>query len=285
MPIKRAVLLIATFTFFCPAPPIATAEEFIPLSEFVAQDGLDGDAIYSRLLENRFNSCDQRLSMHSAGARGSYQAVELRLRYKNYRKVDEKIVSKTIAKYFAPQDVRHLGYLVINKREGPDDQFVYRPSARKVRRVNVRGEAVAGTDFAFEDIVPQEFEDGAHYRLPDETVDGIDSYVVAVVPRLGSDSEYSKLVLYIEKQHHVPIRTRYWDNRRVNIKLLSARPESITRYEDVEDGAPKEVWIANESRMEHLKLDSSTVLRIIELRADPGLRDRDFSQRQLTSSR
>ena len=266
---------------------IASAQEpeFLPYEDHPSEDGLSGDDLYSRMLENRFSSFEQILSMRSGDSGGNFQEVQLRLRYLSYREPKKKrILSRTIAKYFAPSDVRHLGYLVINKRSGPDDQFVYRPSTRKVRRINVRGEAIAGTDFAFEDVVPQEFEDGAHFRLPDALVDGRETYVVAVVPRIETESEYAKFVLHLEKEHHVPVRTLYWDNKQTPIKRLDARWDSIQRYEDVDAGNPKEVWIATESKMQHLKLGSFTVLQSERLVAAPGLRDRDFSERELTRS-
>lgn len=281
-----AALAVALCTLHAPRLTAADEpEEFIPIEEWVSEDGLTGDAIYNRMLENRFNSYEQRLRMHSGDQGGNFQDVLMRVRYRSYRKESDRTLSKTIAKYFEPQDVRHLGYLVINKRSGVDDQFVYRPSSRKVRRINVRGEAIAGTDFAFEDIVPQELEDGRHFRLPDGNVGGRAAYVVTVVPRPETESEYSKFVMYLDREHYVPLRTVYWDNKRARIKELTAAPDSIAVFEDEEDGAVKRIWIATKSRMVHLKQDSFTELEIVSLEANPGLRDRDFSERELTSSR
>ena len=259
--------------------------EFIPIDEYVGPDGLSGDALYQRILENRFDAFEQTLALRSGAPGGRYSETRLRLRHRSYREESDGILSKTIAKYFEPGDVRHLGYLVINKRSGPDDQFVYRPSARKVRRVNVRGEAIAGTDFSFEDIVPPEFEDATHHRMPDEEIDGVPVYVITVVPRPETESEYAKLVIYVEKEHFVPIRTLYWDNKRVLVKRLDARRDSIERRSARYSGEPRDVWVAMRSRMQHLKLETFTELSIEELRADPKLRDRHFSERELTASR
>ena len=265
---------------------VRAEEEFVPVDEFLGADGLTGDALYQRVLDNRFDAFEQIVSLRSGAAEGGgFQGVRVRLRYRNFRHENLQILSKTIAKYFEPTDVRHLGYLVINKKNGQDDQFVYRPSARKVRRVNVRGESVAGTDFSFEDIVPPEFEDGSHHRMPDESLDGRPTYVVTVVPKPETESEYSKLVLYVEQEHFVPIRTLYWDNKRVLVKRLDVDPDSISRYEAEYDGQAKEVHLASRSRMQHLKLDTYTELTIDEFDARPELKDRHFSERELTASR
>jgi len=283
-----SALLCALLAYLLPAPLVAAEAEFIPIDEYLGEDGLTGDDLYDRVLDNRFSAFEQSISLHSGDRGGHYQDVELRLRYKSYRDEKGPVLSKTIAKYFAPQDVRHLGYLVINKRNGQDDQFVYRPSARKVRRVNVRGETIAGTDFAFEDIVPAEMEDGSHFRLADAEVDGIPTYVVTVVPNLDAESEYAKLVLYVEKEHFVPIQTLYWDNKRVQVKRLRADPESVQAVADGREGGEgggHQVWIARRSRMEHLKLETFTELMVTTHEAMPKLRDRHFSERELTASR
>lgn len=265
---------------------IAQAAEFLPYEDHVAPDGMTGDDLYRHMLENRFDTFSQTLKMRSGDQSGNFQEVELRLRYKSYRAKKGQILSKTIAKYFSPTDVRHLGYLIINKRSGPDDQFIYRPSSRKVRRVNVRGEAIAGTDFAFEDVVPQEFEDGQHFRLPDVEIEGALHYAVAVVPRPETESEYSKFVLQLEKTHFVPIRTLYWDNKQTLIKQLDAKPGSIERYAESDDGSgkPRDIWISTESRMRHLQLSTFTELVIESLEPAPDLKDRHFSERELTRS-
>ena len=91
--------------------------------------------------------------------------------------------------------------------------------------------------------------------------------------------------MYLDREHYVPLRTVYWDNKRTRIKELTAAPDSIAVFEDEEDGAVKRIWIATQSRMVHLKQDSFTKLEIVSLEANPGLRDRDFSERELTSSR
>lgn len=260
---------------------------FLPTADAPGLEALSGDAIYQRVLDNRFDAYEQDILLVSGDGVGHFSRVEVGMRYKNFREKSERVVSKTIAKYFAPPDVRHLGYLVINKNKGPDDQFVYRPSSRKVRRINVRGEAVAGTDFSFEDIVPPEFEDGDHFRMPDAEVGGLAAYVVTVVPHAETESEYSKVVISVEKENFVPIRTLYWDNKRVFIKQLDAETGSLEGFEDVdvEGEAPKTIWIARRARMSQVKSGHFTHLDIERFVANPRLRERDFSQRELTASR
>ncbi len=270
-------LLLAAAVVLC-WPLVSTAELDAGQAE------LSGDDIYHRILENRFGAFVQQLVMQSGDRGGNALRTEVTLRYKNYRKINKRILSKSIAKYKAPQDVRHLGYLVINKANGRNDEFIFQPSSRRVRRVNLRGEAVFGTDFSLEDIIPQEFEDGTYRRLDDAAVAETDCYVVEVTPTEKADSEYSKFVVYVEKDHFVPLRTDYWDNKEVHVKQLLAEPGSMKGYEGADIDGGKAVWVATDQRVRHLKLETWTRLEIMGLESSPKLRERDFSERELTSS-
>ncbi len=258
------------------AEPPAHDEDMPPLT---------GDEIYQKVLDNRFNSYQQRLRMESGDRSGNTDVVEMSVKYMSTRETSKRVLSKSIAKYHAPMDVRHMGYLVINKAKGVDDQFVYMPSNRRVRRINLRGESIVGTDFSLEDIIPREFEDATYVRLPNETVEDVDCYVVEVTPDEETNSEYSKFVASIDKETFVPIKNVYWDDKGVKMKELVTSPESITRFEDVDKSGPRIVWTAQHSRVDNLKLNTYTTLDIEKLKANPGLGKRDFSERNLTAGR
>ncbi len=280
------LMLLSTKGFAAETDPLP-ADDSSPTGESVSaaeQGELSGDDIYRKILENRFSSYIQELRMNSGDRGGNELATEIRLSYKNYRSKKGRIASKSIAKYRSPQDVRHLGYLVINKTKGINDEFIYQPSTRRVRRINLRGEAVFGTDFAFEDIIPQEFEDGSYLRLADSEIGNIDCYVVEVTPTEKADSEYSKFNVYVEKAHFVPIQTDYWDAMDIHIKQLVVDPDSIKGYEDEDEDGPKQIWISTRQKITQLKQDTWTELMVQDLEAKPKLHDRDFSQRELARS-
>lgn len=262
------------------APPTAAASA-APTAD---DDTLTGHDIYEKVLDNRFDSYKEELIMRSGDRGGNVQATEMELKYKSFRDEGDRFLSKVIMKYQAPQDVRHLGYLVINKTDGSEDQFVYRPSSRRVQRINLRGEAIFGTDFAFEDIIPQEIEDATYERKPDEQLEGTPVYVVQVTPKPTADSEYSKLDVYVARDSFVALKVRYWDQDGLEIKELNADPTSIAMYEHADGGAAKQIWVARKQKVVHLRLESWTELEVTELDPSIDLSSRHFSERQLTSS-
>jgi hypothetical protein len=258
-----------------PAPRAADAPQ--PAADADAK--LTGRDIYERVLSNRFDSFSQESRLVSGDSGGREQESRLRLIWQSFRDEDGNptrgIVSKTLVKYDYPFDVRFSGYLVIANHERVNDQFVYYPSRRKVVRVNLRSEAIFGTDFSFEDVIPREIEESEYARVADETVSDIPVYVVEVVPKPFAASEYSRVRVYVEKDRFVPLRTRYWDRAGVEVKELRAQPSTIRQF----DG----VWLPMQVTMRNLVLDSFTTLVVTNLVPNPELTQATFDLSRLES--
>jgi len=237
----------------------------------------DGRTIYERVLENRFRAYEQTSRLVSGDRGGAEQESRLRMTWQSFRDGDGRpsagVLSKSLVKYTHPFDLRYSGYLIQNNAGRPNDQFVYLASSRRIRRVNLRSEAVFGTDFTFEDVLPRELEEASYQRLPDEAVQGVACYVVDVTPTPESDSQYSRFLVAVEKLHFVPIRTRYWDERGVEVKELVADPAQIQEFGGV--------FIPMFLTMRNLQLDTYTSLHVEELLANPELEATTFDLRRL----
>ncbi len=185
------------------------------------------------------------------------------------------ITSRSLVQYTHPFDIRYSGYLILSRLDTVNDQFVSLSSQRRVKRVNLRGEAVFGTDFSFEDILPRQIGDAKYTRLADEPANGSDCFVIEAIPNHHARSEYSLLRVYVDKQRYVPLVTRYWDDRQVEVKELRADPSQIEKIEGV--------WVPKHLTMRHLRLESYTTLQLQELEANPPLTKTTFELRRLES--
>jgi len=245
------------------------------------EPGLTADAIYQRALENRFRSAVQDLEIVSGDRAGREQPLRLLMLWKRYPEDTEEarngVLSRTLVRYLEPADIRGTGYLVINKRDAPNDQFVYFSSMRRTRRINLRSEGVVGTDLSVEDIVPREMEEATYTRMPDERVGGEPCYVIEAIPVPDAHSQYTKLWIYVEGTHFVPLRTRYWDQGGLEIKELSAEQDSIRELGGI--------WLPIRATMRHLIQETYTELHVARLAPDPDLPKKFFTQRQLESRR
>lgn len=238
-----------------------------------------GRDIYQCVLDNRFDSYVQHLKLLSADRGGSAQESQLRMMWSSFRKSEGKpskgVLSKTLVKYLEPFDLRYSGYLIINNHARKNDQFVYLATSRRIRRVNLRREAVFGTDFTFEDLVPREIEDGDYKRLPDDGVQGTTTYVVEITPRDYADSEYSRFVIHVDKGSCVPLLTRYWDDRDLLVKELTAPFADIKTVDGVH-------WPSTLT-MRNVQIGTYTTLVVQDLEPNPKINNKTFDLRRLES--
>lgn len=238
-----------------------------------------GEQIYARVLANRFESFTQVSRLSSGDRSGRIQETRLRMQWKDFRDAAgvavRGVISKLLIKYTHPFDLRHSGYLVIQNKGRLNDQFVYLPARRQTVRVNLRGEAVFGSDFSFEDVIPRDLEDATYRRLADAVHAGQPVYVVEARPTELFDSEYSKFVFYVDRGKWVPLRTRYWNHAGVEVKELLTDAADVERY--------GEVFVPMRLTMRNLQLDTFSTLEVVRLEPDAELSDRLFDLRRLES--
>jgi hypothetical protein len=236
-----------------------------PSVEIPNDANLSGHQIYERVVANRFESFAQDSKLMSADRAGRTQESRFHMKWQDFREKaegDEKgVLSKTVVRYSHPFDLRHAGYLILSNADRANDQFVYYPSRRRVARVSLRSEAVYGTDFSFEDVVPREAEDFYSERLPNAVLDGVEVFVVDLSPRDHVDSEYSRIRVYVDTQRSVVVHARYWDDAGVEIKQLLAPADEIRNYGGV--------YVPMRATMRNLLIDSQTTLVITKI--EPNL--------------
>jgi hypothetical protein len=259
------------------APSAREFDEALPEGE-----SLTGREIYRRFLHNRYRESFQRLRVISRDPGGSEQESRLRLSVKDYRGTDgeprDGIHLKLLVQIDEPFDMRHTAYLMIAREPGPHDEFVYRPESRTVRRVDLRRTSLLGTDYSFRDIGFQDIDDADYARHPDEVVDGRPVYVIEARAVDGAtDAEYHRTLVYLDQEHYVPLRARYWDEFGVEAKELRAPAAGLRAFGDV--------WVATESTMLDLRQQTSSTLLIDAVDTEPGFGERVFSVRSLTRGR
>lgn len=245
-----------------------------------SEAALTGRDIYQRVLDNSFDSFVQESVLTSGDRAGNSQKSRFKMWFEDVREPEAKqekgtVVARSLVQYTHPFDIRYSGYLVLSKLNEPNDQFVYLSSQRRVKRVNLRGEAVFGTDFSFEDILPRQIEDAEYTRLTDEELEGMPCYVVEAVPKNHANSEYSRLRIWVDKQRNLPMLTRYWDGREIPVKELRVEPSQVERIEGV--------WVPRRMTMRHLKLESYTTLQLDEIEPNAKLTKTTFELRRLES--
>jgi hypothetical protein len=262
-----------TFGETIEVPSSAEIEDAIPEGA-----SLSGREIYERFLKNKLHSAVQHQRIISSDPGGNDQESRFWVRWKDYREENGKgekeaspdgVLAKTLVKFVEPFDMRFTGYLMIMREDRDHDQFVFTPSTRRIRRVKLRQASVMGTDYTFADIAYQDIEDADYRRLPDEFIEDVAVYVVEAVFKPFVQSPYTKTMVYLDREHFVPLRARYWDHADVEIKEMSAVPSSLKEFNSV--------WVATESTMRNLKEGTCSTLHVEKLDPNPELADQLFS--------
>jgi hypothetical protein len=180
---------------------------------------------------------------------------------------------KTMIVFKAPPDIGGTGLLTHQNRSGEDDQWLYLPALRRVKRIasSSRASSFAGSEFTYEDLTPLELAKYRYKHLRDDMVGEVPVWVVESVPQF-KDSGYSRMELFVRRDNHQTVRTNFYDRK--------GEPMKVGRFEEWSKADGK-WWRARAVRMENLQTRKSTVLETLEIRIGAGLSARDFTTRAL----
>jgi len=135
---------------------------------------------------------------------------------------------KSVIFYKKPKRLKGTGFLTYDNAVSDDEQWLYLPALRKVRRVSAsdRGDWFLGTDFSYEDIKKEtkiSKEDYDFKLLGEEQVDGHAVYKMESVAKseaIAKELGYSRLVSFIDKEIFISRKVEFYDERGELLKRL-----------------------------------------------------------------
>jgi hypothetical protein len=167
--------------------------------------------------------------MHLFDAKGrgvirSFQRIGLEGEYLKEEKLnDVRLGDKSIIKFTAPADIKGVSALNYENSGGADDNWLYLPSTRKVRRISGSNNTASfqGSEFTYEDLNdldPEEYQ----WQFIEETTLLIDNEIVAVLKISGKplyqDTGYSRITVYLSKAYHYQTKVEYFDKSGTHLK-------------------------------------------------------------------
>ncbi len=180
---------------------------------------------------------------------------------------------KFLSIFEKPADVKHTAMLTYSHGLEPDDQWLYLPALKRVKRINSRNKSgpFMGSEFAFEDLGSQEVEKYSYKYLKDETCDEWECYVIERFPEYEY-SGYTRQITWIDKAEYRPVKVEYYDRKNVLLKTLtySGYQEYISHY-----------WRADEMFMQNHQTGKSTVLKWPNYEFKTSVAGRDFNPNAL----
>jgi outer membrane lipoprotein-sorting protein len=185
---------------------------------------------------------------------------------------------KSLTIFDEPRDVKGTAFLTFSHKARNDDQWLYLPALKRVKRISSRNKSSSfvGSEFAYEDISSQEVEKYTYKRLRDEAYDGQECFVVESYPVDTKNSGYTRQVAWIDKSEYRTLKVDYYDRKGSLLKTLTI--EGYQKYLD-------KYWRADKMNMVNHQNGKSTKLVWSNYRFRLGLKDRDFNKNSLRRAR
>ncbi len=177
-----------------------------------------------------------------------------------------------------PRDVKGTAFLNFTHKQGDDDQWLYLPALKRVKRISSRNKSGSfmGSEFAYEDISSQEVEKYTYKWIRDEVYDGQQCFVVEFYPIDKKNSGYTRQVTWIDRKEYRTLKVHYFDRKNSHLKTLT-----FTGYKKYLD----EYWRPDEMNMINHQTGKSTQLVFANYKFRTGLKDRDLSKNSLKRAR
>jgi len=176
-----------------------------------------------------------------------------------------------------PRDVKGTAFLVHAHRTEPDDQWLYLPALKRVKRISSsnRSGSFMGSEFAYEDMTAQAVEKFTYKHLRDEPCGELTCSVTERIP-VEKGSGYSRQVVWHDHDAFRIWKVEYYDRKDEHLKSLE-----ISDYQQYLD----QYWFAGTMTMMNHLTGKSTVLNWSDYKFQTGLDDGDFTQTSLRRAR
>ena len=230
-------------------------------------------AILSDKNNDGFIDSSSTMTMNLINKRGD--VVTRKLRFKSLEVPTDG--DKSIAIFESPRDVKGVAILSYAHKVEADDQWLYLPALKRVKRIASKNKSgpFLGSEFSFEDFSFQEVEKYEYLYLEEEIYLNNPCYVIERKP-LDPYSGYTKQLVWIDKENYLVQKIHHFDRKSFHLKTQLFK--DYRKYEGF-------FWQPHEIEMINHQNGKKSILIFDDVKLKNGFTDRDFSQNSLKRSR
>jgi len=181
---------------------------------------------------------------------------------------------KSLIRYTGPRRIKDQAMLMLNNA---DDIWSYFPRTNRVRKLasHAKKQKMQGSDFSYEDMGSGDsfMSDFTHRTLGEGEKEGKACYQIELMKNENIDSNYSRLILWIDKEQYVIWAIEYYDEKEPD-RLVKTLIQSDLK---VIDGIPTPMKMVMHNHLDN----SSTAQELIEIRFNIEIDDNMFTERGL----
>lgn len=170
-------------------------------------------------------------------------------------------------RFTSPARVKGISFL----SKGEETQYLYMPAFHRVQHMagSSKESKFVGSDFTFNDLsLIYEQKESGKYKTNLKS-ENDDKYVLDIVPTT-SDSQYSKIVMIVDKAHLLPTKVDFYKNEKMYKSMTSSGFEKIENH-----------WIVKNIEMVMADGSSKTTLKLSKIKFDLPIPSSFFSVRTL----
>ena len=241
---------------------------------FAAEDRGFEIAARSDRTDLGFGDSKVELTMTLRNAAGQESSRSLRIT--TLEKPDESVGDKSLVVFDTPRDIEGTALLSHAKILDPDDQWLYLPALKRVKRISSANKSgpFVGSEFAFEDFTAIELNKFDYTYVGEEPCGDLVCDVVERTPRY-ENSGYTKQVSWVDQTDFQLRKVEFYDRRGDLLKVLE-----LGDYRNY-DG----IWRAHKLSMSNVQTNKQTDLIYGDYTFNTGLAENDFVKGRLSRLR
>jgi len=213
------------------------------------------------------STSDMLMTLRNKQGQESTRAIKI----KSLELLDDGDKSLTI--FNKPRDVKGTAFLSFSHPVGNDDQWLYLPALKRVKRISSRNKSgpFMGSEFAFEDLSSFEIEKYRYNFIGEEKLNNMETYMIEQFP-VDENSGYTRRIVWLDKAEYRVQKIDFYDRKNALLKTLT--------YQDYKQYLNK-FWRANHAQMINHQSGKSTELHWTNYAFETGLKDTDFNRNTL----
>ena len=262
---------------WCPLARAEPPDGRFPVPDLEGLSGVERGLALFREKDRResgYRDLTVELEMILRDRRGSESRRELSISQLEMESEGDRL----LVVFNTPKPIRGTALLSYSYVEGPDDQWLYLPAQRRVKKIASRNKSgpFLGSEFAYEDLALQEVEKFTYRMLERVPCGELECLKVERTP-LDEYSGYSRQEVLLEAETLRVERIDYFDRHGRPLKVL------VSDAYQLHEGR---FWKPQRMFMENLQTGKTTELQWKAYRFGNGLlADRDFSTNALMRAR
>jgi len=222
----------------------------------------------SEAVMSGFEDAVSKMQMTLINARGQQKSRTMKMQV-----LEGEDEDKSLMEFLTPADVKGTKFLSYEHIDKDDDQWMYLPALKRVKRISSKNKSGAfmGSEFSYEDLSAFNVKKYTYAdKLEEVTVDGVAMYKGESKP-VSKYSGYTKLITWMNAENFLIFKVEYYDRKKKLLK--TAYFEEYKNYGDVNR--------IGKITMKNIQNDKTTILVWSDEKIKTGLKAKDFHKRYL----